>query len=147
MKPPTRRFLLSFAGGAAYLALLVGAAWLGVASARRSLPATLSGTGGYPAGVTVVLRASGEPIFLGEEVQGLRDFFFAHQNLEARRDGDAEARGLRRIFEPLEVKTLGRDADAVNIEIVTGPLTGVRGWVHLSQMPPPPAPPGKSDAR
>ncbi|MCB1089476.1 MAG: hypothetical protein KDM63_20725, partial [Verrucomicrobiae bacterium] len=126
-------------GGIAFLSSLAGAAWLGVESALRSLPE--SAAGGHPhvaIGISVTIDGNGEPIHLAPDVQSLRDYYFAYQKPDARREGDAEARGLRRIFEPIEVKTLARDADAIQIEVISGPLSGVKAWVHSSQFPPVP---------
>ena len=92
---------------------------------------------GPTVGDIVTLDASGEPLYLATEIQSLRDFFFAFQSPEDRRDGDAEARELRRVFDSLEVRILGRDADAVEVEVLAGPLAGVRAWLHQSQLPPP----------
>lgn len=137
MKRNPRQTVLVVLGWLGFVAALAGAGWLGVASALRSLPEAAAGTGsGVPVGITVTVDGNGEPILLAGEVQALRDYYFSHRTPDSRREGDAEARGLRRIFEPIEVKTLARDADALEIEVVSGPLEGVRSWVHASQFPP-----------
>lgn len=137
MSAKPRRFLLAALGAAAFLAALVGAARWGVIAALATLPESAGARPGIAVGVTATVDGNGEPIHLAARVQDLRDYYFAHRSPEARREGDAEARGLRRIFEPLEVRTVARDADAVEIEVIAGPLAGVRAWMHASQFPAP----------
>jgi len=135
MKRNSRQIVIAVLGSVGFVAALVGAGWLGVASALRTLPESASDPMGVPVGITVMIDGNGEPILLAGEVQALRDYYFAHRTAESRREGDAEARGLRRIFEPIEVKTLARDADGLEIEVISGPLAGVRAWAHVSQFP------------
>lgn len=121
----------------AFLGALLGSAWLGVAAARRTLPEGLVAPTGPAVGEIVSLDATEEPLYLATSVQPLRDFFFSHQDADSRREGDAEARDLRRVFEGLEVRIVDRDADARQVEVIDGPLRGLRAWVHQSQLPPP----------
>lgn len=139
MTPKTRQWWLSIVGGLVYLAALGLAAHWGVTEALRTLPESAGGPVSVPIGIVLTIDGNGEPIHLAGQVQDLRDYYFAHRTAEARREGDAEARGLRRVFEPIEVRTLGRDADAVEVEVVAGPLAGVKSWVHVSQVAPTPA--------
>ena len=141
MKTGPRQIALGLVIAVVFVGALFGAAWLGIAAAKRSLPDGVLNAGGPTMGQVLTLDTTREPLYLAPSVQGLRDFFFAFQSPEARRDGDAEARDLRRVFESLEVKILSQDADAYEIEVLDGPLAGVKAWVHRSQMPPPsPAP-------
>lgn len=138
MKTGPRQILVGLAIFAGFGAALFGAAWLGIAAARQSLPDSVLAPAGPAVGDLVNLDASGEPLYLAPGVQELRDFYFAFQSPAERREGDAEARDLRRVFESLEIRVLGRDADAIEIEVLSGPLAGVHAWVHESQFPPPP---------
>lgn len=136
----TRRTLFLTVIGIAFAASLAGAAWLGVESALLTLPPSAKSPGeAFRIGTSVKIEGNGEPILLAREVQPLRDFFFAHRSAEARREGDAEARGIRRIFEPIEARILARDADTLKIAVATGSLAGAEYWVHVSQMPSSPA--------
>lgn len=122
---------------AGFVSALFGAAWMGIRAAERSLPDNVL-TPVFPqVGDVVTLDSSSEPLYLAPGVQELRDFFFAFQTAESRREGDAEARQLRRVFESLEVRILNRDADAIEVEVLSGPLAGVTAWVHQDQFPPP----------
>lgn len=141
MKPTRpRQMVVGAVIAAAFLSALVGAAWLGVTAARRTLPEGLTPPAGPAVGEIVSLDASEEPLYLAASVQPLRDFFFSHQDADSRRDGDAEARDLRRVFEGLEVRIVDRDADALQVEVVAGPLAGLQAWVHQNQLPPPSPP-------
>ncbi|MCB1234133.1 MAG: hypothetical protein KDM91_03590 [Verrucomicrobiae bacterium] len=125
-------------GGVVFLAgLLTAAALLGVRAARRDLPDSAKKETRYPSGVTVLL-GGGEPVYFADEVRSLRNYYFAYPSAETRREGDAEARGVRRLFGEIEVRTLEQDADAVRVEILSGVLAGKVYWVHQSQLPPPP---------
>lgn len=126
---------LSVAGGVVFSAALVGAAIWGAAAARRDLPESARQSIGYPLGVVVTLTAETQPLYLAPDVRSLRDYFFAFQTPDERRAGDAEARGLRRIFSPIEVRTLRRDADGIEVVVLTGALSGKVYWVHVSQLP------------
>ena len=137
MTPKNREILILTAIGIAFAAGLAGAAWLGVESALRTLPPSAKSAGeAFRIGTVVKIDGNGEPILLAREVQPLRDFFFAHRSAEARREGDAESRGIRRIFEPIEANVVARDADSLKIAVTTGALAGAEYWVHVSQMPP-----------
>ena len=126
---------MSIGGALLFSGALVGAAFWGTATAQRHLPESARQSIGYPLGVTVILTADTQPLYLAPEVRSLRDYFFAFQSPDERRAGDAEARGLRRIFSPIEVRTLRRDADGVEVVVLTGALSGKVYWVHVSQMP------------
>ena len=139
MTPKTRQILILIALGTAIAASLAGAAWLGIESALRTLPLSAKSPGDhFPTGSVVRIDGNGEPILLARDVQPLRDFFFSHRTAEARREGDAESRGIRRIFEPLEARVIARDADSLKVTVTTGSLSGLEAWVHASQVPPPP---------
>ena len=138
MNPQFRQTLIVVPVVLAFLLAMFGAAWLGVFAAKRTLPDGVLVSPALAPGATVSLDTADEPIYLAPAVQPLRDFFFAYQSPEARRDGDAEARDLRRVFEELEVRILSRDADAYEVEVLSGPLSGTKAWVQESQLPPPP---------
>ena len=128
-----RQVVLGLLAGTCLLACLVGAAWLGIAAAKKTLPEEALAPSGPEAGEVLTLGATEEPLYLAEDLQSLRDFYFSYPTADARRDGDAEARNLRRIFENLQAKLRKTDGDGAEIEILDGPLAGVKGWIHLDQ--------------
>lgn len=137
MKTRASQILIGVVVFAVFVSALFGAAWMGIGAAKRSLPDSVLSPMGPQVGDVVTLDSSSEPLYLAPSVQELRDFFFAFQTAESRREGDAEARQLRRVFESLEVRILNRDADAIEVEVLSGPLAGVSAWVHQGQFPPP----------
>ena len=131
-----RQVVLGVLAGTCLLACLVGAAWLGIAAAKKTLPEASLAPSGPEAGEILTLGATEEPIYLAESLQSLRDFYFSYPTADARRAGDAEARNLRRIFENLQAELRSTDGDGAEIEILDGPLAGVTGWIHRDQWTP-----------
>ena len=131
-----RQVVLGILASACLLALLVGAAWLGIATAKKTLPEESLAPMGPETGETLTLGATEEPLYFAEDLQSLRDFYFSYPTVDARRDGDAEARNLRRIFENLEAQLRRTDGDGAEIEILDGPLSGLSGWIHIDQWTP-----------
>jgi hypothetical protein len=119
----------------AFLAAFVGAAWLGIKAATKTLPESVAQEAGPAIGETLSLNTESEPLYLADSLQVLRDFFFAHPSPDKRRESNAEEIGLRRVFEPLEARVLSQDADAFEVEVLDGPLAELRVWIHESQLP------------
>lgn len=138
MPPQVQRILIWAVSILGFTGALVGAAFLGIAMAKRGLPENAGQTPQdfYPVGVIVTVGAADDPVFFAGEVQPLRDFWFAHSTAEKR--GAAEAgRGVTRLTGGIEVRTLGQDADVISVDVLTGEASGQTGWIHLSQLPPP----------
>lgn len=128
--------LLRLLAGLLVTAAIGGAAWLGVAAAKRTLPEGSNPESSSPAatsGERRILATGEEPIYLAGDIQSLRDFYFAHPNAASRRDADVEARGIRRVPEEIDVELLETDGDAVEIKVLAEPFAGTRGWIHLQQ--------------
>lgn len=120
-----------------FVAGLIGSARLGTKAALAQLPesARLGFDDGPPIGVEVVLGEDGEPVFLAKSKVALRNFFFTHATVQARRSAETESTGLRRFVGGIRVRTVERDADLMKVRVLAGALNGGTYWLHLSQLP------------
>ena len=133
---PGQRVATFAIGGLAFIALIITSALLGIHSAETRLPASASLPEGYPPGTRLLVGKEGEVLYLSDSAQSLRDYFFSYPTSPQRRRGDAETRGLRRLFTEIEIRTIEQDADTVRVELLSGPLQSKIYWVHVSQLPP-----------
>ena len=133
---PFQRFASVAIGSLAFFVLLFWSASLGIRMAEEQLPESAKLPDGYPPGLSVVMGNGSNAVYLSSEPKALRDYFFTHRSSADRRQGDAEAVGIRRLFSDIEIRTLEQDADTVRVELMSGPLQGKVYWVHVSQLPP-----------
>jgi hypothetical protein len=137
MQAHTRRILIWSAGIAVFIGAIVGAAFLGIAMAKRDLPESAGETvrAQYPVGIIVTVGQAGEPVYFASEIQKLRDYWFAHPSAAKRIEAGAEEAGIRKIEGIVEVRTLRQDADVVEVDVLTSDASGETGWIHLDQLP------------
>lgn len=121
-------------GGLAFFVLLFWSALYGIRMAEERLPESAKLPEGFPPGLTLMVAAGNDAIYLGLKPQAVRDYFFSNRTPATRRQGNAEALGLRRLFSEIEVRTLEQDADTVRVELLSGPLRGKVYWMHVSQL-------------
>jgi len=88
---------------------------------------------------TVTLGSAGNPVYLGESSEILRDFFLEFTTPGERASADLAERGIRRLNSAVEMTAITENANAVKVKIVSGPISGTVYWVHHSQMPSSPA--------
>jgi len=138
MPPQVQRILIWAMSILGFTGALVGAAFLGIAMAKRSLPenAVRLTEDLYPVGVIVTVGSADEPVFFAAEIQPLRDFWFANSTTEERAAAQS-GRGVERLPGGIEVRTLGQDADVISVDVLTGEANGQTGWIHLEQLPSP----------
>ncbi len=132
----TRILLYWMLGPLVFLTLLVFTGKLGVSMAEAALPESARQSLGYPVGAVVIAGRDGNPVYFAEKIQDLRDFYYKYPTPEKRREGtDVEKFGIRRIFVRVELETLKSDADAVKVQVRSGPLADTMYWIHVSQLP------------
>lgn len=108
--------------------------WFGVYVAKRKILGPEPKTNLSDLG-TVTLGSAGNPVYLGESPEILRDFFLNFTSPGDRASADLTNRGIRRLNSAVEMTALTESSDAVKVKIVSGPISGTVYWVHHSQMP------------
>ena|GEM_PF-479247 len=135
---PGKRFG-SFLGYLFVSLLFTGCVWLagktGVRLALRSLPASSENGPRIPDGQSFTLGSVGSPLYLADGPEGLREFYLNFPNekvrVEATRLSDY---GIRRVFGSLEMMVERYDADAVQVRILSGSISGAIYWIHVSAL-------------
>lgn len=84
---------------------------------------------------SVRLGTDSDPVYLAQSPDTLRRFFSAHPSAFERARADLTGLRIRRLQDSMEVVALRVDADAVEVQITSGALTGATYWVHYSQLP------------
>jgi hypothetical protein len=133
----SRRF--GILGAIAGLALFLGAVYLssrlGVEMARNRLPEKESEQPELPESETFRVGRSGDPLYLAQTPDALRRFFAAQPTPEDRSSANLSGLGIRRLQDSLEITTLRTEADAVEVKVASGAISGAVYWIHHSQLP------------
>lgn len=85
----------------------------------------------------IVLGRAGDPVYLADTPESLRQFFSEFATPGQRASADLTGRSIRRITSPMNMTTLRAEAESVEVEITSGPIAGSVYWIHHSQMPDP----------
>ena len=123
-----------------YLVLAIAfptAVWLsgkaGVYLAMRKLPGIQGRGMVFPDGQALTLGSRNEPLYLADSPESLRKFYLEYPEAESRADArELNTYGMRRVFGELEVTVQRYDADAVQVKISSGSISGAIYWVHIS---------------
>lgn len=84
---------------------------------------------------SVRLGSTGDPVYLAQSPDNLRRFFSAHPTTFERARADLSGLRIRRLQDSMEVVPVRIDADAVEVRITSGALSGATYWIHHSQLP------------
>ena len=87
----------------------------------------------------VTLGETGDPIYLADSTDSLRTFFTEYPTAESRAAANLQNTGIRRLGGRLDLTTVRAEADAVQVQVSSGPMAGAVYWIHHSQIPGPSA--------
>lgn len=118
-----------------FVVILFFTAKCGIQMAEGDLPEAARKTAGYPVGAVVIAGRDGNPVYLADTVQDLRNFYYKHSTPERRREADSETMNVRRVFGRVELATIKSDADGIRVKVNSGPLADTMYWIHVSQLP------------
>ena len=133
----SRRFgiLSAFAGLALFLGAIYLSSRLGIEMARNHLPEKESQQPELPESETFRVGRSGDPLYLAQTPDALRRFFAAHPTPDDRASTNLSGLGIRRLQDSLELTPLRTEADAVEVKVASGAISGADYWIHHSQLP------------
>lgn len=84
---------------------------------------------------SVRLGSTGDPVYLAQSPDNLRRFFSAHPTAFERARADLSGLRIRRLQDSMEIIPVQIEADAVEVRITSGALSGATYWIHHSQLP------------
>ncbi len=145
MNPPTqapplsgnllRKLILpaQIAGVALFCVAIYTSTRLGIATAKQRLPEPIPRSEGS----SILFDDSAGPLYLARSPESLRQFFTAHPTPRERADADLSGAGIRRLRGVSTLRELRSEGDVIQIEVESGPISGLTYWIHHSQIPAP----------
>lgn len=101
--------------------------------AMKSLPANGQTQSQYPNGQTLTLGGANAPVYLADSPDDLRGFYLNFPDEESRSNAtEFTAYGMRRIYSRIQMAILRYDADAVQVRVTSGSISGAIYWIHIS---------------
>lgn len=105
----------------------------GVALALKKIEMSGLSNSRFPNGMTLTLGAGNNPLYLADSPDSLREFYLNFSDEESRANAsEFAAYGMRRVFNQLEMIVQRYDADAVQVKITSGSISGAIYWIHIS---------------
>ncbi len=116
-----------------FVGAIYASGWFGVYVAKEKIvgntPATAADT------AKVSLGSAGNPVYLGQSPEILRQFFLEFNTPGERASADLSSLGIRRLNSRVEMTAMSEVADAIKVKVSSGPIAGTVYWIHHSQMP------------
>lgn len=111
---------------------------LGIAMAKKRTPDSVAAPEADRT-MEFAIGRIGDPVYLAETADEIRRFFGETSGPGDRASRDLSDRAIRRITSPVQMRVRKVEADAVEVEILSGSISGAVYWLHHSQIPDPTA--------
>ncbi len=138
LRAKKRRDILRRIFGYVFLAFAFSAAIFfagkgGVALALKNIETKGLNAPRFPDGMTLTLGGRNTPLYLADSPESLREFYLNFSDEESRSiASEIATHGMRRVFSQLEMTVQRYDADAVQVKITSGSISGAIYWIHIS---------------
>jgi len=123
------------AGMAVFVCAIYLSGRLGVEMARNRLPVKIKPGSTYENSPPLTAGRSGDPIYLAQSPESLRNFFARYPSSGERAGANLSGLGIRRLQDSVEMTALRAEADAVEVKVISGAIAGAVYWIHYSQFP------------